>query len=97
MVWLALTTSIWIQKGRLQPNQKNILRRIAPYKWRGPKPVSNFDDHAGPLTEMVLVGNLAARLGKNIKFPAKFDACDLRDVRKFIKRSYRAGWEPQLA
>ena len=46
---------------------------------------------------MVLVGNLAARLGKSIKFPAKFDACDLRDVRKFIKRSYRAGWEPQLA
>ena len=63
----------------------------------GPKPVSNFVDHAGPLTEMVLVGNLAVRLGKKIDWDMKnMDARGLPELKSMLKRKYRAGWEPKL-
>jgi predicted dehydrogenase len=64
----------------------------------GPKPISNFVDHAGPLTEMVLAGNLAVRLGKRIDWDMKqMEARGLPEVKAMLKRSYRAGWEPKLA
>ena len=64
----------------------------------GPKPVSNFTDHAGPLTEMVLVGNLAVRLGKKIDWDsAQLLARGLPEANPFLKRVYRKGWEPKLA
>jgi hypothetical protein len=64
----------------------------------GPKPVSNFVDHAGPLTEMVLVGNLAVRLGKKIDWDEKaLEARGLPEVKAYLKRVYRAGWEPKLS
>ncbi len=63
----------------------------------GPKPISNFEDHAGPLTEMVLVGNLAVRLGKKIDWNMeKMEARGLPEVKSMLKREYRAGWEPKL-
>ncbi|MFC7335968.1 Gfo/Idh/MocA family protein [Haloferula chungangensis] len=64
----------------------------------GPKPVSNFEDHAGPLTEMVLVGNLAVRSGKKIDWDSEaLEARGLPELKRFLKREYRAGWEPKLA
>jgi hypothetical protein len=64
----------------------------------GPKPVSNFVDHAGPLTEMVLVGNLAVRLGRKIDWNMQaMDARGLPEVKAMLKREYRAGWEPKLS
>ena len=64
----------------------------------GDKPVSNFIDHAAPLTEMVLAGNLAVRLGKKIDWDAAaMDARGLPEVKAMLKRIYRAGWEPQPA
>ncbi len=63
----------------------------------GPKPISNFVDHAGPLTEMVLVGNLAVRLGKKLDWNmAAMEARGLPEVKPLMKREYRAGWEPKL-
>lgn len=63
----------------------------------GPKPISNFVDHAGPLTEMVLVGNLAVRLGKKIDWDMKaMEARGMPEVKATLKRTYRAGWEPKL-
>ncbi len=63
----------------------------------GPKPVSNFVDHAGPLTEMVLAGNLAVRLGKKIDWDMEnMEARSMPEVKAMLKRVYRAGWEPQL-
>ena len=63
----------------------------------GPKPVSNFVDHAGPLTEMVLAGNLAVRLGKKIDWDMEnMEARGLPEVKAMLKRVYRAGWEPKL-
>jgi hypothetical protein len=46
---------------------------------------------------MVLVGNLAVRLGKRIDWDMKkIDARGLPEVQSMIKRKYRAGWEPKL-
>ena len=62
----------------------------------GDKPVSNFTDHAAPLTEMVLAGNLAVRLAKPIHWnAAAMEARGLPEVTAMLKRAYRAGWEPQ--
>ena len=55
---------------------------------------ANFD-YAGPLTESVLLGSVATR------FPAQtlaWDAAALQftnvaEANRFIRRSYRAGWE----
>ncbi|MCF7733775.1 MAG: Gfo/Idh/MocA family oxidoreductase [Akkermansiaceae bacterium] len=64
----------------------------------GPKPVSNFVDHAGPLTEMVLAGNLAVRLGKKIDWDfTNLEARGLPEVKAMLKRVYRKGWEPKLS
>jgi predicted dehydrogenase len=63
----------------------------------GEKPVSNFVDHAGPLTEMVLAGNLAVRLNKKIDWDMKkMEARGMPEVRAMLKRVYRKGWEPKL-
>ena len=64
----------------------------------GSKPVSNFVDHAGPLTEMVLAGNLSVRLGKRIDWGMKnMEAPRMPEVKPMLKRVYRKGWEPKLA
>ncbi len=58
----------------------------------GPAPLSNFDN-SGPLTEMVLLGNVALRCGKRIQWNAE----DMRipnapDAEKYLRRDYRDGW-----
>ncbi|MGE9269432.1 MAG: Gfo/Idh/MocA family protein [Verrucomicrobiales bacterium] len=63
----------------------------------GEKPISNFVDHAGPLNELVLAGNLAIRLGKKVDWDS--EALAVRgapEAQAFIKRHYREGWEPDL-
>ncbi len=63
----------------------------------GEKPVSNFVDHSGPLTEMVLAGNLSLRLSKKIDWDAKgLVARGTPEADALIKRAYRKGWEPKL-
>lgn len=63
----------------------------------GPKPISNFVDHAGPLTEMVLAGNLALRSGKRIDWDsAGLEARGLPELAAMIGREYRDGWKPVL-
>lgn len=58
----------------------------------GEKAMSNFD-YAGPLTEFVLLGNLAMRLGKKFEWDTvnlKAKGCPEADP--WIKREYRKGW-----
>ncbi len=65
---------------------------------QGPKPVSNFVDHAGPLTEMVLAGNFSVRLGKKIDWDMEnMEARGLPEVKSMLKRQYREGWEPKIS
>ena len=59
----------------------------------GPRPLSSFED-SGPLTEMVLLGNLALRVGKKIDWDAKaMKARNAPEAASFIHREYRKGWE----
>ena len=59
----------------------------------GPDAFSNFD-HAGPLTEMVLLGNLAVRTGRRIEWDvANMRVTNDREAQKYVRREYRKGWE----
>ena len=66
----------------------------------GPAAVSNFPNYSGPLTETILLGNLAVWAGKGPDSEGKkieWDASNLRatnapEVDVIIKRPYRAGW-----
>ena len=59
----------------------------------GPDGASAFD-HSGPLTEMVLLGNLAVRTGKHIEWDAKnAKVKNDRAAQQYVKREYRKGWE----
>jgi hypothetical protein len=60
----------------------------------GPPAVSNFLDYAGPLTETVLLGNLAVWSGKKIEWDAKnLKAKGAPEVEPIIRREYRKGYE----
>lgn len=59
----------------------------------GPKPLSSFD-YSGPLTEMVLLGNLAVRLDQKIEWDAAaLKATKAPEADELIQREYRSGWE----
>ncbi len=50
--------------------------------------------YSGPLTETVLLGNVAFRTGKKIMWDsANLKAVGLPDADRFVRRSYRKGWE----
>jgi predicted dehydrogenase len=58
---------------------------------KGPAPLSNFHEHAGPLTEMVLYGCLAVRSGKRINVGP--DGTILTELPKeWIEPTYRTGF-----
>jgi hypothetical protein len=55
----------------------------------GPAAGANFD-YAGPLTEMVLLGNLAVRTGKRIEWDASQMRCtNLPEANAFVRKQYR--------
>jgi predicted dehydrogenase len=59
----------------------------------GPKCLSNFD-YAVPLTEFVLLGNVALRTGKKIEWDAKnLRVKNAPEAAQYIRREYRKGWE----
>lgn len=58
----------------------------------GPAALSNFDN-AGPLTEMVLLGNIALRTGKRCQWDAKtLSVPDAPEADVLIRKEYRQGW-----
>ena len=60
--------------------------------------MSNFPDYSGPLTEMVLVGNLAvwaaaSGQGEKVLWDAKNMKCtNVSGLESLIKPTYRAGY-----
>jgi predicted dehydrogenase len=59
----------------------------------GAPAMSNFVDYAGPLTEMVLLGNVAMRVGKRIVWDAdKLRCVDCAAADQYLRREYRKGW-----
>jgi hypothetical protein len=63
----------------------------------GPAACSNFD-FAGPLTETVLLGNVALRLGGKIAWdPKRLRVPDCPGAEAIIRREYRSGWAVEPA
>jgi len=59
----------------------------------GTPPCSNFD-YAGPLTETVLLGNVAIRTGRMIYWdPQNMKITNIPEANKYLRREYRSGWE----
>lgn len=64
---------------------------------KGGRPtLCNFADFASEITEVMLVGALAQRLGRSIEWDAgKMEATNCLQAAGFVKRAYRRGWEIQ--
>jgi len=59
----------------------------------GPKPSANFD-YSGPLTETILLGNVAARAGEKLYWDGpNFKVTNAPEANKYLKREYREGWQ----
>ena len=58
----------------------------------GPKPLSNFD-YAGPLSETILLGNMAALAGEKLVWDGpNLKITNRRQANKYLRRKYREGW-----
>ena len=58
----------------------------------GKQPAANFD-YSGPLTETVLLGNVAAKAGKRIFWDTEnMNIINMPEANKFLRREYRKGW-----
>ena len=59
----------------------------------GAQPGSNFPDHAAPLTELTLLGNLAIRTGEIIEWDADaMRVTSSQAANQLLKQPYRDGW-----
>ena len=55
----------------------------------GPKPGSNFD-YAGPFSEVVLMGNLALRVGKKVEWDGDNMRCtNIPEANQYVTKTYR--------
>jgi len=60
---------------------------------KGGKPASSNFDYAGPLTEVVLLGNVALRTGKKICWDGpNMKAKNAPEADKYVRPEYRSGW-----
>jgi predicted dehydrogenase len=78
---------------------KRLPRSVGHYKeWvdacRGGSPAgANFPDHAGLLTEAVLLGNVALRAGKRLEWDGPgFKVTNDEAANQLLHREYRSGW-----
>lgn len=60
---------------------------------KGGEPAGGNFDYAGPFTEMVLLGNMAIRVGQRIEWDGPNMKCtNLPEANKYVRRTYREGW-----
>ena len=80
-----------VREGSWQKGDRHIGEWLLACK-RGTPPSANFAV-SGPLTEMVLLGNVALRSGKPIEWDSeKLEVTKPADANRFIRREYRVGW-----
>lgn len=62
---------------------------------KGGKPASSNFNYSGPLSEMVLMGNLAVRFpNKRLQWDGeKMEVTNDADANSYVKREYRKGWK----
>jgi len=59
----------------------------------GPKALANFD-YAGPLTEVILLGNVAIRTGKKLIWDGpNMKVTNIPEANQHLSRQYRQGWK----
>jgi len=59
----------------------------------GPKPLANFD-YAGPLSETILLGNVAALAGQKLSWDGpNLNIAGVPQANQHLKRQYRANWQ----
>ena len=75
--------------GGLDGHEKDWLRAC-----KGGKPASSNFEYSGPLSEMVLMGNLAVRYpGRRLLWDgAKMQVTNDADANAYVRRQYRQGW-----
>ena len=78
---------------------KEIPRSIGHYKeWveacKGSKPAGANFNYAGPLTEVVLLGNIAIRAGRKKLYwdGQRMEFTNYDEANEYIRRGYREGW-----
>ena len=60
---------------------------------KGGKPACSNFNYAGPLTEVVLLGNVAVRAGKKLYWDGpNMRVTNIPEANKYLRREYRAGW-----
>ncbi len=58
----------------------------------GSKPLSNFD-YSGPLTEAILLGNIAALAGRRLEWDGpNMKVKNMPEANRFLRRAYRERW-----
>ena len=58
--------------------------------------MSNFIDYAVPLTEMVLLGNVAMHAKSRIEYdPENMTIPNNKKAERYLTRNYRKGWDPK--
>ncbi len=81
-----------------QPPPKTIPDSIGHHReWlkacRDGSPTTCNFDYSGPLTEAVLLGNVAYRSGQSFKWDGLQMTTDSPAANQFLSKSYRSGWE----
>jgi len=78
---------------------KQVLPRVSGHysEWieacKGGTPASSNFDVAGPLTEAVLLGNVAIRCGKRVEWDApNLKVANVPEANALLRREYRKGW-----
>lgn len=75
------------------PRLENVYQEFIDAVKGGPQPGSNFPGYAAPFTEMILLGNLAVRMGKPLDVnPRSGDITNITVPDEFIRPTYREGW-----
>jgi predicted dehydrogenase len=76
------------------PRSKGVYAEIIDAAKGGPPALSNFDGHAGALTQMVLLGCLAVRAGKTLELDSKTGMItNVTLPEEWVKPGFRDGWK----
>ena len=84
---------------KFEPPKPSIPRSIGHHReWiqacKDGTPTTCRFDYSGPLTEAVLLGNVAYRTGQALEWDAKgLKATNCPEADKYIRKQYRKGWE----
>jgi predicted dehydrogenase len=75
------------------PRTQGVYQEFAGACKDGPPAGSNFPGHAGPLSEMVLLGNLAVRSARSLDLdPSTGQVTNASIPEDYLKPDFRAGW-----